>query len=133
METAARSLQLQLRPSEVKAPYDLDRVFTSMTGQVDAFVMGSTQMLFDERRRIVELAAKHRLPAMYGVRTHVEVGGLVSYGADEPDLFRRAGAYVAKILDQFCRTVFGSRQNRPTRPAFLFFSALADCLCRTHL
>ena len=84
METAARSLQLQLRPAEVKAPDDLDRVFTSMTGQVDAFVMGSTQMLFDERRRIVELAAKHRLPAMYGVRTHVEVGGLVSYGADEP-------------------------------------------------
>ena len=108
--------------------------FTSMTGQVDAFVMRSTQMLFDERRRIVELAAKHRLPAMYGVRTHVEVGGLVSYRADEPDLSRRAGAYVAKILDQFCRTIFGSRQNRLTRPAFLFFfSAFADCLCRTHL
>jgi putative tryptophan/tyrosine transport system substrate-binding protein len=132
METAARSLQLQLRPTEVKAPDDLDGVFTSMTGQVDAFVMGSTQMLFNERRRIGELAAK-RLPAMHGVRTYVEVGGLVSYGADEPDLSRRAGAYVARILDQFCRTVFGSRQNHLTRPAFLFFSALADCLCRSHL
>src|SRR5260370_38241662 len=102
METAARSLQLQLRPTEVKAPDDLDRVFTSMTGQVDAFVMGSTQMLFDERRLIVELAAKHRLPAMYGVRTHVEVGGLVSYGADEPDRLPPAGAYVARNRTQYC-------------------------------
>jgi ABC-type uncharacterized transport system substrate-binding protein len=50
------------------------------------------------RQRIAELAAQHRLPAMYGRREYVEAGGLMSYGASFPDLFRRAATYVDKIL-----------------------------------
>ena len=55
-------------------------------------------MLFSERRRIVDLAAKHRLPLMSGAREYVELGGLMSYGASITDLNRRAATYVDKIL-----------------------------------
>jgi putative ABC transport system substrate-binding protein len=55
-------------------------------------------MLYGEHQRIVELAAKSRLPAMYAAREFVEDGGLMSYGASLPDLFRRAAVYVDKIL-----------------------------------
>jgi len=55
-------------------------------------------MLYGEHKRIVELAAKNRLPAMYAAREFVEEGGLMSYGASQPDLFRRAATYVDKIL-----------------------------------
>ena len=53
---------------------------------------------FAERKRIVELAGKHRLPAIYPDKEFVEAGGLMSYGADLTDLFRRAAVYVDKIL-----------------------------------
>ena len=55
-------------------------------------------MLFSERRRIVDLAAKHRLPSMYSAREYVEFGGLMSYGASVKDLFRRSATHVDKIL-----------------------------------
>ncbi len=53
-------------------------------------------MLYGEHKRIVDLAAKHRLPAIYGAREYVDAGGLVAYGAQIPDLFRRAATYVEK-------------------------------------
>ena len=55
-------------------------------------------MFVSERRRLVDLAAKHRLPAVYAQRAYVDVGGLMSYGPDVADLFRRAATYVDKIL-----------------------------------
>jgi putative ABC transport system substrate-binding protein len=55
-------------------------------------------MLFSERRRIADLAAKHRLPAVYHWKEYVEAGGLMSYGTDLADGFRRAAIYVDKIL-----------------------------------
>jgi len=55
-------------------------------------------MLFTERRRLVDLAAKNRLPAVYAQREFVEAGGLMSYGPSLADLFRRAATYVDKIL-----------------------------------
>ena len=55
-------------------------------------------MFFGERRRIVDLAARHRLPANYGAREFVGLGGLMAYGASIPDLTRRAATYVDKIL-----------------------------------
>ena len=51
-----------------------------------------------EHRRLVDLAAKNRLPAVYASREFVDAGGLMSYGANQPDLFRRAATYVDKIL-----------------------------------
>jgi putative ABC transport system substrate-binding protein len=55
-------------------------------------------MLFSERRRLVDLAAKNRLPAVYSSRQHVDAGGLMAYGASLADLSRRAATYVDKIL-----------------------------------
>jgi putative ABC transport system substrate-binding protein len=55
-------------------------------------------MFFNERRRLVDLAAKNRLPAVYQWREFVDAGGLMSYGPNGPDLFRRAATYVVKIL-----------------------------------
>jgi len=64
----------------------------------DAVIQLPSPMLYGEHKRIVELAAKSRLPAMYAAREFVEDGGLMSYGASQPDLFRRAATYVDKIL-----------------------------------
>jgi putative ABC transport system substrate-binding protein len=55
-------------------------------------------MFFNERRRLVDLAAKHRLPAVYQVREFVDAGGLMSYGPNLADMYRRAATYVDKIL-----------------------------------
>jgi putative ABC transport system substrate-binding protein len=55
-------------------------------------------MFFNERRRLVDLAAKNRLPAVYGLREYVDAGGLLSYGPNVGDLYRRAATYVDRIL-----------------------------------
>jgi len=55
-------------------------------------------MFFNERRRLVDLAAKNRLPVVYGAREYVDAGGLMAYGPSITDLFRRAATYVDKIL-----------------------------------
>jgi putative ABC transport system substrate-binding protein len=55
-------------------------------------------MFFEERRRLVDLATKTRLPAVYGLREYADAGGLMSYGPNLLDLYRRAATYVAKIL-----------------------------------
>jgi putative ABC transport system substrate-binding protein len=57
-----------------------------------------SNMFFSERRRLVDLAAKNRLPAVYGLREYVDAGGLMSYGPNTADLYRRAATYVDKIL-----------------------------------
>jgi putative ABC transport system substrate-binding protein len=64
----------------------------------DAVIVLPSPMLYGEHKRIVELAAKGRLPTIYAAREFVEDGGLMSYGASLPDLFRRAATYVDKIL-----------------------------------
>jgi len=80
-------------------PGDLDGAFVTMTREhADAVIQLPSPMLYGEHKRIVELAAKSRLPAMYAAREFVEDGGLMSYGASQPDLFRRAATYVDKIL-----------------------------------
>jgi putative ABC transport system substrate-binding protein len=60
--------------------------------------MFPSAMFFNERRRVVGFARRHRLPSVYAGREFVELGGLISYGASIPDLFRRAATYVDKIL-----------------------------------
>jgi len=64
----------------------------------EAVILLPSPMLYGEHKHIVELAANSRLPAMYAAREFVEDGGLMSYGASLPDLFRRAATYVDKIL-----------------------------------
>ena len=71
---------------------------TAKQKQVGAIMTITTGSIFAERKRIVELAAKYRLPAIYPQKEFVEAGGLMSYGADFEDLYRRAAVYVDKIL-----------------------------------
>jgi putative ABC transport system substrate-binding protein len=98
-ETAARSLRVQLQLVAVRSPDDIDRAFSAMASQrPDAFVMFPSVMFFIERRRVIDLADKHRLPTIYVAREFVEPGGLFSYGASIADLFRRTATYVDKIL-----------------------------------
>jgi ABC-type uncharacterized transport system substrate-binding protein len=98
-ETAAQALRLQLQLVPAVGPGDLDGAFLTMTReQAEAVIWLPSPMLFTEHKRIVGLAAKSRLPAMYAAREFVEDGGLMSYGASQADLFRRAATYVDKIL-----------------------------------
>ena len=98
-ETAAQALGLQLQLVPASGPGDLDGAFMTMIREhADAVILLPSPMLYGEHKHIVELAAKSRLPAMYAAREFVEDGGLMSYGASLPDLFRRAATYVDKIL-----------------------------------
>jgi ABC-type uncharacterized transport system substrate-binding protein len=71
---------------------------TAKQKQVNAITTTATSRFFAERKRIVELAVKYRLPAIYFQKEFVDEGGLMSYGADYEDLFRRTAGYVDKIL-----------------------------------
>jgi len=100
LEAAARSLQLKLQPLEVRGPDDLAKLFQEAIKARAQALLTLQHALFnrDYRTMIVELAAKNRLPAMYGGAEFTEVGGLMSYGPDISDNFRRAAVYVDKIL-----------------------------------
>jgi putative ABC transport system substrate-binding protein len=98
-ETAARTLGLQLQLVAVQGPDELDRAFsTIIEARSDALMLFPSPMLFAERPRIIDLVTKHRLPSMSMAREFVELGGLMSYGASIPDLFRRSASYVDKII-----------------------------------
>ena len=71
---------------------------TAKQKQVGAILPSGSNPFFAERKRIVELAGKYRLPAIYFQKEFVDEGGLMSYGADFDDLYRRAAVYVDKIL-----------------------------------
>src|SRR4029453_1854598 len=88
-ESAAQALRLQLQLVPAVGPDDLDDAFVTMTREHAAAVIQlPSPMLYGEHKRIVELAAKSRLPAMYAAREFVEDGGLLSYGENLPTLFR---------------------------------------------
>ena len=98
-EVAGRALGVRLQFVEARGPADFDRAFSELTrARVGALTVLPSPMLNNERRRLVDLAAKNRLPAVYPLRVFVDVGGLMSYGPDLADLFRRAATYVDKIL-----------------------------------
>jgi putative ABC transport system substrate-binding protein len=98
-EVAARALGVRLQSVEGRDPADIDRAFSDMTrARVGALTVISTPMFSKERRRLVDLAAKNRLPTMFSFRSYVDSGGLMSYGASVSDMFRRAATYVDKIL-----------------------------------
>jgi putative ABC transport system substrate-binding protein len=84
---------------EARGPEDFDRAFSDMTrARAGALAVLATPVFDSERRRLVDLAAKNRLPTVYSYRSYVEAGGLMSYGPDLADSFRRAAKYVDKIL-----------------------------------
>jgi putative tryptophan/tyrosine transport system substrate-binding protein len=96
------ALALKLKLEEIETQLDakgLESAFkTAKQKQVNAIMTVSTRPIFAERRRIVELAGKYRLPAIYFQKEFVDEGGLMSYGVDFDDLYRRAAVYVDKIL-----------------------------------
>ncbi len=98
-EVAARALGVRVQFIEARGPADFDRAFSDMTrARAGALTVLGSAMFNSERRRLVDLAAKNRLPAVYPQREFVDAGGLMSYGPNIADLFRRATTYVDKIL-----------------------------------
>src|SRR5262245_49218150 len=98
-DVAARALGVRLQVVEARGPENFDRAFSEMnTARADALTVSGAAMFSNERRRLVDLAAKHRLPTVYAWREFVEAGGLMSYGPNVADSFRRAATYVDKIL-----------------------------------
>ncbi len=97
---AALALKLKLEEIETQLdPKGLESAFqTAKQKRVDGIMTMSTRAFFAERNRIIELAGKYRLPAIYFQKEFVDEGGLMSYGADFADLYRRAAVYVDKIL-----------------------------------
>jgi putative ABC transport system substrate-binding protein len=98
-EVAARALGVRVQFVEARGPADFDGAFSEMTrARAGALTVLSTPMFGGERRRLVDLAAKNRLPTVYSFREYVDAGGLMSYGPDLADMFRRAATYVDRIL-----------------------------------
>ena len=99
LEASARSQGLQAQLLDVRDPRDIGRAFdTAIKQRVDALSVGIDAVTQANPRLIADLAAKHRLPAIYPSREFVDAGGLISYGVSYPDLYRRAATFVDKIF-----------------------------------
>jgi putative ABC transport system substrate-binding protein len=97
-QNAARVLGMHLQPVEAHASGEIDNAFAAMTRErAGAVIVFVDAMLIDSRKHIADLAKKRRLPAMYGLSDHTDVGGLMAYGPSVRDRFRRAATYVDKI------------------------------------
>jgi ABC-type uncharacterized transport system substrate-binding protein len=98
-QVAAQSLGVQLQSLEVRGPNDFESAFqAAKKGQAGALTVVSDSVMFAHRTRMLELAAKQRLPTMHTQSLWVQDGGMISYGTYFPDLYRRATTYVDKIL-----------------------------------
>ena len=96
---AAKTWGLQLQLIPVRTPSDLDGAFSAMTRErADGLLVFGDALFFVQRARLVELAAKHRLPAMYNRVEYVRAGGLLAYAANDIEQERRAAVYIDKIL-----------------------------------
>ena len=99
IEKAARILKVEVQALGVRAPEDFAEAFSAMTRQrPDALFLVADSLTTLNRKQVVDFAAAHRIPAMYEQSRHVRDGGLMSYGPSPEDSFRRAAAYVDRIL-----------------------------------
>jgi putative ABC transport system substrate-binding protein len=99
VKAAAQSLGLQLQLQQVRGPEDFDGAFATMaTDRAEAVLIVAESLFILHRARLAHLAARNRLPAMHGLRENVEAGGLMSYGPNIADSWRRAALFVDKIL-----------------------------------
>jgi putative tryptophan/tyrosine transport system substrate-binding protein len=95
----SRPLKVQVQILEIQAPNEFEGAFRSAKKSgAEAINVLASPILFAYRKELVDLSAKHRLPGMYENKEFVEIGGLLSYGANLDDLYRRAATYVDKIL-----------------------------------
>ncbi|MGE5819245.1 MAG: ABC transporter substrate-binding protein, partial [Deltaproteobacteria bacterium] len=98
-ESAAKAFRVQLQYMEIQGPRDIDTTFRAPTNKrADALLVLPSAIFNSHRKQIIDLAAKSRLPAMYYRAQFVEEGGLMTYGVDILDLYRRAAIFVDKIL-----------------------------------
>ena len=99
VEAAAQTLAVQLQALPVGSPKEFETAFAAMTQEHSgALVVFNASVFFAEKKRLADLAVKHRLPAMFTAREYAAAGGLLSYAPDFADLFRRSATYVDKIL-----------------------------------
>jgi putative ABC transport system substrate-binding protein len=96
---AAESLNVEVLSLDLYSPEDVEGALESaLRARADALLPGLNPVTLITMRPIVEFAAKHRLPAMYPDRRFVDAGGLMAYGANRPEMYRRTGAYIDRIL-----------------------------------
>ena len=98
VQEAGRTLGLKVATLEIRRTDDIEPAMKALKGHADALYVASDPLVFSNRIRINTLARNLGLPSIYGSREYVEAGALMSYGANYPDLFRRAAEYVDKIL-----------------------------------
>ena len=97
-QATARTLGLEVATLEIRRAEDIAPALEALKGRAEALYVGIDPLMNTNRIRIDTLALAARLPTMHGFREYVEAGGLMSYGPNFPDLFRRAAEYVDKIL-----------------------------------
>jgi putative ABC transport system substrate-binding protein len=97
-QTTARTLGLDVTSSEIRRAEDIAPAFEAFKSHVEALYVCSDPLFVTNRTRVGTLALSARLPTMHGIREHVEAGGLMSYGPNFPDMWRRSGDYVDKIF-----------------------------------
>jgi putative ABC transport system substrate-binding protein len=97
-QTTAGALGFEVTSSEIRGAEDIVPAFDALKGRADALLVSASPLMTTNRVRITTLALGLRLPTMLGLREYVEAGGLMSYGANLPDLWRRAADFVDKIL-----------------------------------
>ena len=99
VEAAARTVGVRSKVFNVGSEAEIETVFAALAGQRMGALLVATDALFTTQRlRIVALAARHRIPAVYTAREYAELGGLMSYGPSLPEVYRLAGAYTGRIL-----------------------------------
>jgi putative ABC transport system substrate-binding protein len=99
LEVAARALRIQLVPLDVRRADDFEGAFpAALRARVDALIVFADALLLTHRARIADFAAKNRLPTMYTNQDYMDAGGLMFYGPNVADMYRRAATYVDKIL-----------------------------------
>jgi putative ABC transport system substrate-binding protein len=127
LEPAAAALGVQLQPVEVRGPQDLDRAFAMIQeARPDGLIVIPDRFLLTYRASIVQFMARQRLPGMFPFREFVQEGGLLSYGPDYTDMYRRAATYVAKILHG--AKPAGLPMEQPTKFEFLINLKTAQTL-----
>jgi putative ABC transport system substrate-binding protein len=98
-EAAARTLGVELQSFTVRGPDDLEKTFAAMAAKrAESLLVMPTTLAFVHRARIIALAIKNRLPTMFWRREFADAGGLMAYGPDQQEMYRRAAVYVSKIL-----------------------------------
>jgi putative ABC transport system substrate-binding protein len=98
LPVAARALRLTLQPCEVRAADDFERAFAALKQRPDGLYVFGSALTFGNQKRTIDFALKSRLPSVYNSRAAVEAGGLMYYGADQAEVYRRVAYFVDRIL-----------------------------------